>query len=93
MNGYLKLSVDQVIVAIQMLSPEEKKKMQRHLPDLFGVPDYTNLTQVEGEPASVKPEAQAQGAYPYHFLESRSLLGGVEEDLSAVVIADREDRF
>jgi len=91
MNGYLKLSVDQVIVAIQMLSPEEKKKVQRHLPDLFGAPNYTNLPRAEGEPASAKPEAK--GAYPYHFLESRSLLGGIEEDLSTVVIADREDRF
>lgn len=91
MNGYLKLSVDQVIAAIQMLSPEEKRKVQRRLPDLFGMPDYTNLPRVEGKPVSAKPEAQ--GAYPYHFFESRKLLGGIEEALSAVVIANREDRF
>jgi hypothetical protein len=89
MNGYLKLSVEQVIIAIQMLSPEEKRKMQRRLPDLFDAPDYTNPPQVQGEPASAKPEAQRT----YHFLESRKLLGGIEGSLSAVVIADREERF
>jgi hypothetical protein len=91
MNGYLKLSVEQVITAIQMLSPEEKRKMQRRLPDLFDAPDYANLPRVQSEPASAKPEAQK--TYPYHFLESRKLLGGIEESLSAVVIADREERF
>ncbi|MBK8985820.1 MAG: hypothetical protein IPM39_07015 [Chloroflexi bacterium] len=90
MNGQLKLSVEQVVVAIEMLSPAEKRKIQRRLSDIFGNLDYTNLPDVE-EQSPIRQETQP--VYPYSFLESRKLLRDVHGNLSAEIIADREDRL
>jgi hypothetical protein len=91
MNGQLKLSVEQVIVAIEMLSPAEKRKIKRRLPDLLGMPEYSNLPGVELGPASTGLERQP--VRPNDFLESRKLLREIQGTLSADVIADREDRL
>jgi hypothetical protein len=89
MTGQLKLSVEQVVVAIEMLSPAEKRKIQRRLSDIFGNLDYTSLPGVE-EQSPISPDTRP--VYRYSFLESRKLLRDVHGNLSADIMADREDR-
>ena len=91
MNGQLKLSAEQVVVAIEMLSPAEKRKVQRRLPNLFGIPDYASIPNVGAEQSPVGQESQQ--AHPYAFYEVRKLLSSIQGTVSTDVIADREDRF
>lgn len=90
MNGQLKLSVEQVVVAIEMLSPAEKRKIQHRLSDIFGNLEYTSLSGVE-EQSPISQDTQS--VYRYSFLESRKLLRDVHGNLSADIMADREDRL
>lgn len=89
MTRQLKLSVEQVVVAIEMLSPAEKRKIQRRLSDIFGNLDYTSLSGVE-EQSPISQDTEP--VYRYSFLESRKLLRDVHGNLSADIMADREDR-
>ena len=92
MNRQLKLSVEQVLVAIEMLSPAEKRKIQRRLTDVLGTFEYTDLPEIESVPSS-HAELKKTPVHSYHFLESRRLLREIQGALSADVLADREDRF
>ncbi|MCZ7667713.1 MAG: hypothetical protein M5U34_11095 [Chloroflexi bacterium] len=74
MTGQLKLSVEQVVVSIEMLSPAEKRKIQRYLSDIFGNLDYADLSVVE-EQSPISQDTQS--VYHYSFLESRKLLRDV----------------
>ena len=87
MNKQPKLTVEQLIIAIEMLSPAEKRKIQRHLPDLFDMPNYANL------PLAEQKRDEQLGKHPYSFVESRNLLREIQENLSDEIVAQRGNRF
>ncbi|MBD3328113.1 hypothetical protein GF340_02295 [Candidatus Peregrinibacteria bacterium] len=90
MNGQLRLSAEQVIIAIQQLSPAEKRKVQRQLPSLFGIPEYGVFSGTGKEKISQKRKPQE--LQDFTFPEVRQLLSDISGSLSAEVIAEREDR-